>query len=262
VLTPWPQNGRTVESAQGMDKVSLRSQTELINGSACHVVDASNGRQRFTLWIDPEHGYHVAKAEYEESGSRKRLSSSFGDVRFEKHGDVWVPMEGTVRQRWLKDDKLVSEGTMQIKRTSIDLHPDFAAVGAFVADLPNGTNIHVYEAPGVRHVWQNGQIVPFVDDSAVAAIDKTVAELSRTGGVLSSTQPTAMQTSTSHDATSISSPANPDRAAVNAAQVVHATTWVWWGLAAAAALILVAIQWWRQQHATARCEPAMERRLL
>ncbi|MGE5608879.1 MAG: hypothetical protein ACM359_06480 [Bacillota bacterium] len=259
VLTPWPQNGRTVETVQSMDNVSLRPETEVINGAACHVIDASSGRQRFRLWIDPEHGYHIAKAEYEESGARKLLSSSFGDVRFEKHGDLWVPVQGTVRMRWTKDNKLVSEGTIQIKRTSIDLHPDFAAVGAFVADLPNGTNINVYEAPGIKHVWQNGQIVPYVDATAVSAIDTTVAELSRNGGVQSLSLPGVTQVSTSPAiATPIPSSANGD----NAAQAVHHTAWVWWGLAGVAALVLTTTQWLRQRHVASSSLAAAERSVL
>jgi hypothetical protein len=247
-LTPWPQNGRTVETVLSMSKVSVRPQTEVVNGLACHVIDASNEKQRFTLWIDPSHGYQVAQAEYQD----RNLSSSFRDVRFQKHGDVWVPMQGTVHQVWSKNGKVMSEGTIRIKRLSIDLKPDFAAAGAFVANLPNGTRVKVHDNPGLRYVWQNGRIVPDIDDSAIAAIDKTVAGLAPGGDE----RPTALPAV----ATSAIAAENRDSATMNAAQAVQGARWAWWVLAATAALALMATQWWRQWHGSAHSSLDADRR--
>ena len=56
---------------------------------------------KYTFWIDPAHGYNIAKgttvqregdiiAGHKLQGERK---SSYEVVRFEKIGDVWLPME-------------------------------------------------------------------------------------------------------------------------------------------------------------------------
>jgi hypothetical protein len=59
------------------------------------------------------------------------------------------------------------------------LYPDFDALGAFKINLPNGTRVFVEESPGVRYVWQDGEIVPDVDTPTFEEIDKTVEELKK-----------------------------------------------------------------------------------
>jgi len=181
VITPWPQNGRTVETVQGMANVSVQPATETINGFACQVIEASNNDdQHIKIWIDPAHDYHVVQTEYED----KSLVTSYGDVRFEKHEGVWVPMQCTIHTKWLSLGKLVSEGTTRLKRSTIDLHPDFDAVGAFKPNLPNGTLVSILEMPGVKYVWRDGQMIPYVDDETVASIDSTAATLASASGAI------------------------------------------------------------------------------
>jgi hypothetical protein len=233
----------------GMKNVSVRPQTEAINGTMCRVIDASNEKQRFTLWLDPSHGYQVAQAKYED----RNLSATFGDVRFEKHGDVWVPMQGTSHMIWSKFGKIVSDATLRIKRTSIDLKPDFEAVGAFVPGLPDGIRVRIHENPGLRYVWQNGRIVPEIDDSAISAIDKTVTGLA----------PVANEEipALSAVATPVIAAKNRGVAGADAPQVTESSQWLWWVLAVAGALVLMATQWCRQRYASACSSAVADRRM-
>jgi hypothetical protein len=238
VLAPWPQNGPTAKTMQGMDSITVRPRPEPVNGSDCRVVEASNNKQQFTLWIDPRHGYHVARAEYKDPN----LSASFSDVRFEQHGDVWVPVEGKVRQSWTKNGQVISEGTMQLLRTFIDLNPDFAAVGAFEPNLPEGTRVVVHESPGVEFEWRDGRMVPYIDANAIATIDASVAALSD-GRVAQASVPAG---GTAVEAT-VATASGPEAAAPTAAG--RGGKWAWWLLGGAVILGIISTAGWTRRRA-------------
>ena len=42
-------------------QISMRSTAEMVNGIACHVIDADTQYGRYTVWLDPAHGYNAAK---------------------------------------------------------------------------------------------------------------------------------------------------------------------------------------------------------
>lgn len=150
------------------DTISVRDKTEHIGGSECYVIDAETKRGKYTLWIDPKHGYNLAKAEVrrrEGDLSQGRplpkgtLSSSLENVRFEKVDGVWVPMEWDIKVTayWL-DDYLISK--THDKRTAITLNPDHEALGSFVPnDIKNGARVFVMGVRGIKYTWQDGQVV-------------------------------------------------------------------------------------------------------
>ena len=152
------------------DVISLRGQMEEVSGSECYVIDAIVKNGKYTVWLDPQHGYNVAKAEVrKEKGSRAygrqlesgfRIDSSFEVVSFEKVDDVWLPMEAF--------DKGVSEwpgghfskGTTHIARNSVMLNPDHDALGSFLPDdILDGAEVHIVQIPHITYTWLNGKIV-------------------------------------------------------------------------------------------------------
>jgi len=149
------------------DTISVRDKTEHISGSECYVIDAETKRGKYTLWIDPKHGYNLAKAEIRRQEGdlfrgqpiRKATSSSFlENVRFEKVDGVWVPME------W--DNKLTANWpdnylrSVHNKRTAITLNPDHEALGSFVPDdIKNGAKVYIAPLMSIHYTWQDGKVV-------------------------------------------------------------------------------------------------------
>jgi len=44
------------------DSLFLRDEAESVNGVDCYVIEAKTNYGHYTVWIDPEHGYSIAKA--------------------------------------------------------------------------------------------------------------------------------------------------------------------------------------------------------
>ncbi|MFH1716002.1 MAG: hypothetical protein ABIF19_01515 [Planctomycetota bacterium] len=165
---------------RGADRISVRETTENVGGSDCWVIDAHTKYGRYSLWLDPEHGYHPAKVRQraEEGEYQRRHLLSMGDVatayvdnvRFEEVDGVWVPMEADVgnytivggsREHFMKED-------IHFKRTKIILNPDHDKLGSFAdpiledpnndPELVNGTRVRINFLP-TRYTWQDGQLV-------------------------------------------------------------------------------------------------------
>ena len=85
--------------------IRVRDRLERVGRSRCYVIEALSERGRYTLWIDPEHGYNIAQAEvfrdarqcdavFPESwkGKMKMAYASLSNVQFKKIEDVWLSM--------------------------------------------------------------------------------------------------------------------------------------------------------------------------
>jgi hypothetical protein len=140
-------------------RISVRDRLERVGGSRCYVIDALTEHGKYTLWIDPLHGYNIAKAEnFKKEGDvmvnnvirEKRVGKQgsfymrMQNVRFEKIEDVWVTMEGTVehRQDTPGDPIVHSEAKKHVRRTEVIFNPDHEALRTFYPDdIPGGTEI-------------------------------------------------------------------------------------------------------------------------
>ena len=60
---------RVNEILQKAETLKVRSEREEINGSLCYVIDAETQHGRYAVWLDPEHGYNVARAEVTKEGA-------------------------------------------------------------------------------------------------------------------------------------------------------------------------------------------------
>jgi len=161
---------------QQADEISVREKLERVGEAQCYVVDATARGGKYTVWIDPEHGYNIAKAmvQKKEGGwfYGKRLPeganmiSSLKNVRFEKINDVWVPIEADIeRTQKIPKSKTLpkgffEEGKLHHKRTEVVLNPDHDALGSFVPDdILNGARVQVGNNTTIQYTWQNGQVV-------------------------------------------------------------------------------------------------------
>jgi hypothetical protein len=138
---------------RGSGRISVRDSLERVGRSQCYVIDAVTERGRYTLWIDPEHGYNIARAEL--SGGKGDMIydikcteadsfySSIQDVRFRKVNDLWVPVQARVEfGHDLKPPFGRMNTNQRIKRTDVVLNPEHQALRSFYPDeIPSGAEI-------------------------------------------------------------------------------------------------------------------------
>ncbi|HUW19618.1 MAG TPA: hypothetical protein VMW16_09975 [Sedimentisphaerales bacterium] len=160
------------------DRISVRKKTQNIRGSECFVIDADTKCGRYSVWLDPEHGYHPAKirhhakeGEYNHSHlltKGETASAYLNTVRFEKIDDIWVPMDANSgcynvahQGQFVKED-------YHYKRTQFILNPDHDKLGSFAdpiledpnndPELRNGTPVRLRGVP-TRYTWRDGKVV-------------------------------------------------------------------------------------------------------
>jgi hypothetical protein len=170
-------------------EVKVRENKELIGSSECYVIDARGQDGKYTVWIDPEHGYNVIQAEVTKTGNDYVYGTQMGNVttmpitgfkfsiknvHLEQIKEHWIPMEGDFFIETSQGDS-VSRTKRHHKRTSVELNPDFEKLGAFVPNIPNGTPILIMEAPGIHYTWQDGKPVSNIDQEFLKSLDESVS---------------------------------------------------------------------------------------
>jgi hypothetical protein len=145
----WHEGNRIDGVLRKANSMSARERMERIGASECYVIDAESPRGRYTVWIDPQHGYNIAKAEVfrgarqcKTTGGRSNNCKSFfasvSNVRFRKIEDVWVPMEADVEIRYEANQDGTGQMKTHHKRTEVILNPDHEALRSFYPeDIPN-----------------------------------------------------------------------------------------------------------------------------
>jgi len=136
--------------------ISVRDKAERINGVECYVIEADTPCGEYTVWIDPEHGYNIAKAKVELNQGKKhffygrpfdskKLSFSLQTVRFEKIDEVWIPVEANTWAHRIYNKGGFSKARTHTKLTKVILNPDHNALGSFVPDdIPDGAKVTAF----------------------------------------------------------------------------------------------------------------------
>lgn len=155
--------------------LSLRPAIEDVGGSRCYVIEAVTDHGSYTVWIDPQHGYHIAQAKVHRTGRTgdvlydgdrmakdDDLVVSLDNVRFEKIGDVWVPMEADVRTDRNMPGGRYWRNQRHYKRTEVIINPNHDELRSFATDhIRDGALVHIAEMPTtVRYRWQKGELIP------------------------------------------------------------------------------------------------------
>jgi hypothetical protein len=146
----------------------------------CFVLRARTSAGTYAVWLDPARSHNIVRAEvYRQAGDLLAMgvtgktlpgasvSNTITITRFEKRGELWIPMEAA----WTSSNRM-DKGEYQniksvIKRTEVVISPDFVALGAFVPDdVRDGALIfkdgQMYDRSGARLVWRKGEVVPEV----------------------------------------------------------------------------------------------------
>jgi hypothetical protein len=184
VLRGYYHTIRPVEEVlAGAQSLRRRDGTAHVGGSDCCMLEVQTKYGSYVLWIDPAHGYNVARAEiYLKKGDlqgNRDLPQPAGftdqmvleNVRFEEVHGVWVPMEADIRTESKSPDG-TSNSFSHVKRTDVKLNPDFEALGSFLLpadEVREGTTVYMTKGDTpegsrlIPYVWRNGK--PALKDS-------------------------------------------------------------------------------------------------
>jgi len=157
-----------------VSKLSVRDSLEKIGGSNCYVIDAETQGGKYALWIDPKHGYNIAKAEVRwgenlppYGAPNWRVKSAFNsvsNVRFRKIHNLWVPVEDDIvlNRNWHNGE--LTKQSWHHKLTEVILRSDHEALSSFVPDdIKNGAKVRISGADAKyakgKYTWQDGKVV-------------------------------------------------------------------------------------------------------
>ncbi len=142
--------------------------------SPCYALEAETPYGHFTLWLDPAHGYHLAKATLRcrpgHLDSRRQplaqgdaWSSTVEKVRFEQRDGRWLPVEWTSGFDLAEKRGSHMRITNHTKITHFVLNPDHAALRSFKPDdIRNGAAAAINPTlrTGTNYLlrWQDGCI--------------------------------------------------------------------------------------------------------
>ncbi len=180
---------RVDEILRSANRTSLRDERQAVNGSECLVLDATTDYGEYTVWIDPGHGYNIAKAEIRARAAQKHLYRGrpvrAGEsilkvdiLRFEEFEGAWMAVEGTWEHSYDRHDGARQKTETHVRITDLTVAPDHEALRSFVRDdVPNGTAAYIAPFAHIRHTWEDGSLVPEFDGEAVGKIDEIVQEM-------------------------------------------------------------------------------------
>jgi len=156
---------------------SVRNELEKVGSVDCYVIDAKSEHGTYTVWLDPEHGYGIAKAElhkgpedlihgrppssYRGMESYKGKSSFIENVRFKNIEGIWIHVKADIRTIENRQD-ITRSWHHHYKITQIDVNPDHDELQSFVLDVQNGTRIRIIDEPRFEYIWDDGK--KFVED--------------------------------------------------------------------------------------------------
>ena len=156
----------------------VRPQMESIQGTDCHVLDAETPSGRYTIWIEPNHGYNFAKLHYEKPGTDMVVSNT----AFGRFGEAWVPtkMEWEVCLTQSRDVDV--RYRQEIAVTEFEIDPNYGTHKPFVMeDVPAGTETLFLAGNGQRvpggFVWGDGKPCPCLDEETLDYLDRIAGDL-------------------------------------------------------------------------------------
>ena len=169
--------------------IQVRDRLERAGNSACYVIDAVTERGKYTLWIDPQHGYNIARATVEKGQGDLCYNppllvegefrhAHLDNVRFRQIDGVWIPVEADYRVEVGSPGSGAFWSETHYKATEVILNPDHDALGSFVPDdIPNGVRVYVKGSMGIKYTWQDGKLIPDVDEEVIEQLDKITDEI-------------------------------------------------------------------------------------
>lgn len=170
----YPWSARIDSLLREADTISVRPDMAKLGQTRCYVIDAAKDKAQYTVWIDPEHGYHTARIEIErrqrDAQDLKLFSCVFKNVRFQQFDNVWVPVAADMEDRFVYPNGQYTNDTYHIVMKETALNPDHDNLGSFLPDdIKDGSTVLFIDGVHVRdHTWQGGQVL---DKSGLVVLD-------------------------------------------------------------------------------------------
>ena len=154
------------------DTISVRKEMERVGESLCYVIDAVSRHGKHKVWIDPEHGYNIARARVLKGpghikigawGQPETLSYSLDNVRFRKIDDVWVAMEADRKydEKYASGDFMTSD--THYRQIEVVFDPNHEARRSFDPNIPDGWKVRFKGFQAIdgkqEFTWRDGAVV-------------------------------------------------------------------------------------------------------
>jgi rhodanese-related sulfurtransferase len=171
---------------------------DVLAGTECVTIDADTAYGRYKVWLDPSHGYALAKVTVRLDGKCRHLcldrplpadvqqSLGFQYSGFRQFGDMWMStkVESTLEIIYPADRDRYD---VAFQITEFTPNPEPNALGHFTVDfIPEGTNIAIFPAIQIQYTWRNGKPVPRYERGLVKCLDGVLDGIAtaRPGGLI------------------------------------------------------------------------------
>jgi hypothetical protein len=157
-------------------RISVLPAMEDVGDAQCYVINARANRCDYTIWIDPEHDYNIARAVVKrpwysaqppefyrgrnvKGAIKGRSETVVENVRFRKIDGIWVPVECDYYVNKESPGRYTSSHR-HYKVTDYQLNPDHEALGSFKNDfVREGALVYLHGVEKVTYKWQEGKVV-------------------------------------------------------------------------------------------------------
>ncbi|MCX7013936.1 MAG: rhodanese-like domain-containing protein [Candidatus Sumerlaeota bacterium] len=167
-----------------------------VDGHSCLAVTADTSSGYYEFLIDPQAGPSIrqakatirpadlyfgkplaefrAPASAGKSGKISRIELQVRDVDIAEIDGCFLPVAGRlIEQTWYVDGSPPRETTAFVKRSNVQINPDFEALGAFKPPFPEGAVVESLDC-GLQYIWRNGRLDVRVDQSDLEQLTQAV----------------------------------------------------------------------------------------
>ncbi len=172
------------------DVVKVSDRKEKVGNYSCYVISAEGKYGKYKIWIDPEHGYNIAKAKVskkrddiawrnmplgprmektkgerrtyqmgEHPGIKKSLSFVLDNVKYENVGGVWIPVSANFQTEITHVNGRTVELETSIERKNIQINPTFGENDFKPDNIADGTRVAIIPYTSISYTWQAGKVV-------------------------------------------------------------------------------------------------------
>lgn len=169
LMMGYVQGERINEILAGAEHLEMRQGK--LRGVDCYVIDAAvKEHGNFTLWIDPNHDYHIVKSRSRQKEgdyyyAKKLPKNSSRDtvlevMDFQQIGGSWFLKKFKTTVRTIDGGNLGGQSTIT-DITNIVLNPDHNALKSFILDdIRNGASVFITALPAsLKFIWRDGKVI-------------------------------------------------------------------------------------------------------
>jgi hypothetical protein len=189
----YPFDGRVDKLLRRARGLSVRHKREKVGRSHCYVIEGVYEKDKYTIWLDPEHGYNIVKAVVERPQSNVQGLQGFRvelkNIRFKKIDGRWVPVSANLEDRFDYNNGHYCTDSYQTMVTEIVFNPDHDSLGSFIPDdIKNDTKVPFYTGSPHRiyepqYIWsreatfvadRKGRLRRYEPDKGILPVVKTL----------------------------------------------------------------------------------------